>query len=152
LIKEKYLKKIIIINGPNLNLIGVREPEIYGSLSFKKYVPVLRNNFKDADIKYYQSNHEGDIIDKLHECGFNYDGIILNAGAYSHTSIAIADAIRGINSPVVEVHISDLSKREKYRHHSFVKEVAVYSISGLGMKGYEEALKHLLYKKPNQEI
>ena len=145
------MNKIIIINGPNLNLVGIRETDIYGSLSFEKYMPLLRNNFKDIKIEYFQSNHEGEIIDKLHEIGFDNIGIILNAGAYSHTSIAIADAIRAISAPVVEVHISDLSGRESYRQHSYVKEVSLESISGLGMQGYEEAIKILLHSKSNSE-
>ncbi len=137
-------KKVSIINGPNLNLLGRREPEIYGSQSFEDYFTLLQEKYTAIDLYYFQTNHEGDIIDKLHEVGFDYDGIILNAGGYTHTSIAIADAIKGIETIVVEVHISNIYEREKYRHHSFIKEVSVKSIIGKGLAGYDEALEHFI--------
>ncbi|MDG2448250.1 MAG: 3-dehydroquinate dehydratase [Saprospiraceae bacterium] len=137
-------KKVSIINGPNLNLLGRREPEIYGSQSFEDYFTLLQEKYTAIDLYYFQTNHEGDIIDKLHEVGFDYDGIILNAGGYTHTSIAIADAIKGIETIVVEVHISNIYEREKYRHHSFIKEVSVKSIIGKGLAGYDEAIEHFI--------
>lgn len=137
-------KKIIIINGPNLNLLGRREPEIYGNQTFEDYFSELKTRFSNIDLEYYQSNHEGAIIDKLHEVGFAYDGIILNAGGYTHTSVAIGDAIKGITTPVAEVHISNIYEREAYRHHSYIKPVAIVSIVGKGLKGYDEAIGALL--------
>ncbi len=136
--------KIIIINGPNLNLLGKREPEIYGRQSFEEYLETLRNEFPGHQIDHYQTNHEGSIIDKLQESDSRYDAVILNPAAYTHTSIAIADCIKAIDIPVVEVHISDINKREDFRKHSFVKDVAVYSISGQGLNGYATAVKWLL--------
>ena len=109
--------KIIIINGPNLNLLGKREPGIYGSESFDAYYEKLKQDYKQIDLAYYQSNIEGEIIDKIHECGFTYDGIILNAAAYTHTSVGIADAVKGVETPVIEVHISNVHQRESFRHH-----------------------------------
>ena len=137
-------KKIIIINGPNLNLLGLREPDIYGTQTFDEYFEYLQKKYPKTDLFYFQTNHEGHIIDKLHEVGFNYDGIILNAGGYTHTSIAIADAIKGIKAPVAEVHISDIYKREKFRHHSFMKNVSVISIVGRGLSGYDDAIDYFL--------
>lgn len=137
-------KKIIIINGPNLNLLGLREPDIYGTQTFDEYFEYLQKKYPKTDLFYFQTNHEGHIIDKLHEVGFNYDGIILNAGGYTHTSIAIADAIKGIKTPVAEVHISDIYKREKFRHHSFMKDVSVISIVGRGLSGYDDAIDYFL--------
>ena len=132
--------KIMIINGPNLNLLGVREPEIYGSQTFEEYFGILKETFPNVDLEYYQSNHEGGIMDKLHEVGFSYDGIILNAGAFTHTSIALSDAISGITTPVLEVHISNVFAREEFRHKSYVSKSAVGIISGLGLNGYDAAI------------
>lgn len=136
--------KVIIINGPNLNLLGKREPEIYGRLSFEDYFARLQQEFSTITLHYFQSNHEGELIDKLHEVGFSYDGIVLNAGAYTHTSIAIADAIGAITAPVVEVHISNVHAREAFRHHSYIASKCVGSIIGLGLKGYELAIDFLM--------
>ncbi len=138
--------KIIIINGPNLNLLGKREPEIYGSETFESYFEKLKAAYPQVDLEYYQTNHEGLIIDKLHEIGFSYDGIIINGGAYTHTSIAIADALGAIETPAIEVHISDIYARESYRHHSYFTEKCVGFYTGLGLKGYEVGLKDLLGK------
>lgn len=141
----KPMRKIIIINGPNLNLLGKRETEIYGTQTFESFFETLKATYKDqADLVYYQSNHEGSIIDKLHEVGFDYDGIILNAGAYTHTSIAIHDAIKGIITPVHEVHISDISQREAFRKHSYVSLVAASVTVGKGLSGYNEAIDKVL--------
>lgn len=133
--------KFIIINGPNLNLLGTREPEIYGNQGFEQYLSTLRNQFPSVQIDYYQSNVEGELINKLHEVGFSYTGIILNAGAYTHTSIAIGDAIKAINTPVIEVHLSNVFARESYRHESFLTPVCKGCISGFGLKSYELALR-----------
>jgi 3-dehydroquinate dehydratase-2 len=133
--------KILIINGPNLNLLGTREPEVYGSESFESYFETLKNQFNTIDLTYYQSNIEGELISKLHEVGFTYEGIILNAGAYTHTSIGIADAIKAITTPVVEVHISNTFSRETFRHQSFISPHAKGVIIGFGLKSYELALK-----------
>jgi 3-dehydroquinate dehydratase-2 len=132
--------RLIIINGPNLNLLGKREPAVYGSRSFDEYLNHLRNEFKDVQIDYYQSNVEGEIINKLQETGFGYDGIILNAGGYTHTSVAIADAVRAIESPVVEVHITNIFARETYRHKSYISPHAKAVISGFGLKAYRFAV------------
>jgi 3-dehydroquinate dehydratase-2 len=134
--------KIQIINGPNLNLLGKREPEIYGSLTFDDYFHELQHAFPSVDLSCFQSNHEGELIDKLHEVGFTADGIILNAGAYTHTSIALADAIGAITTPVVEVHISNVFAREPYRQHSFLAPKCVGSIVGLGLRGYRLAIEY----------
>ena len=136
--------KIIIINGPNLNLLGKREPEIYGANSFDDYFKVLQNKFSSIDLSYFQSNIEGEIIDKLHEVGFNYDGIILNAAAYTHTSVGIGDAVKAIETPVVEVHISNVHAREEFRHHSYIAANAKGVIVGFGLKGYELAIESFL--------
>ncbi len=135
--------QIIIINGPNLNLLGKRQPEIYGHQSFDDYFIELEREFKDINLHYYQSNHEGDIIDRLHEVGFRYNGIILNAGGYTHTSVAIADAIRAITTPVVEVHLTNIYEREQYRHNNYIKDAVTLSIVGKGLAGYKEAILHL---------
>jgi 3-dehydroquinate dehydratase II len=127
---------IYIINGPNLNLLGKREPEIYGSDTFEDYFRTLQARFPSVNLHYFQSNHEGELIDKLHEIGFSDAKIILNAGAYTHTSIAIADAIGAISAPVIEVHISNVHKREEYRHHSYLSAKCVGVIVGLGLDGY----------------
>ena len=133
--------KIIIINGPNLNLLGKREPEVYGSESFEAYLESLRKQFPDITLDYYQSNVEGELIDKLQEVGFSYDGIVLNAASYTHTSVGIGDAVKAIETPVVEVHISNTMKREEYRHVSYVSPGAKGVILGFGLKSYELALR-----------
>ncbi len=138
--------KILIINGPNLNLLGTREPEIYGKRTFNNYFEELRKLYPQHELSYFQSNHEGAIIDKLHEEGFTVDGIILNAGAYTHTSIAIHDAIKGITSPVIEVHISNIHSREEFRHKSYIAPACKGSIIGLGMDSYRLAIEHLPHK------
>jgi len=136
--------KIIIINGPNLNLLGKREPEIYGSKTFDDYFKELQANFKEVELSYYQSNIEGEIIDKLHEVGFSLDGIILNAAAYTHTSVGIGDAIKGVETPVVEVHISNIHAREEFRQHSFISPNASGVLFGFGLKGYDLAIQSFL--------
>jgi 3-dehydroquinate dehydratase-2 len=136
--------KFIIINGPNLNLLGKREPEIYGSETFESYLEKLRNKYPNIDLEYFQSNHEGAIIDKLHEIGFSYDGIIINGGAYTHTSIAIADALGAIKTPAVEIHISDIHAREEYRKHSYFTPKCVGFFTGHGLKGYNLSIEKLL--------
>jgi 3-dehydroquinate dehydratase II len=138
------MKKILIINGPNLNLLGKREPEIYGKQTFEEYFQMLQTIFPDVDLYYFQSNHEGALIDKIHEVGFSFDGIVLNAGAYTHTSIAIADALSGIKTPAIEVHISNVHARESFRHHSYLSSRCKGVIVGLGLKGYELAIKAFL--------
>lgn len=136
--------KIIIINGPNLNLLGKREPEIYGSETFEDYFKELQLKFKTAELFYYQSNIEGEIIDKLHEVGFSYDGIILNAAAYTHTSVGIGDAIKGIETKVVEVHISNIHAREEFRQHSYISPNAGGVLFGFGLKGYDLAIQSFI--------
>jgi 3-dehydroquinate dehydratase-2 len=133
--------KIIIINGPNLNLLGKREPEVYGSKTFEDYFADIQKKYNSIELEYFQSNIEGELIDKLHEVGFDYDGIILNAAAYTHTSVGIGDAVKAIEVPVVEVHISNVYAREKFRHHSYVSPNAKGIIIGMDMKGYELALQ-----------
>lgn len=136
--------KIQIINGPNINLLGQREPGIYGSTSFESYLEELRQRFPQVEIDYYQSNVEGFMIDKIHEVGFSYDGIILNAGAYTHTSIALQDAIRAIKTPVVEVHISNVHTREEFRHRSMISCACRGVILGFGLDSYRLALESFL--------
>ncbi|ETZ22473.1 MULTISPECIES: type II 3-dehydroquinate dehydratase [Pedobacter] len=136
--------KIQIINGPNLNLLGVREPGIYGNLSFDQYIPQLREMYSIIEIDYYQSNVEGELVNKLHEVGFDYDGIVLNGGAYTHTSVAIADAIAAIKTPVIEVHISNIYAREEYRHVSLTGKNCRGVLTGFGMDGYRLAIESLL--------
>jgi 3-dehydroquinate dehydratase-2 len=138
--------KIGIINGPNLNLLGKRETEVYGNKTFEDYLNELKANYPKAEIHYFQSNVEGELINKLHELGFTFDGIIINAGGYTHTSVAIADAIAAIKTPVIEVHISNIFAREDFRHVSYMGAKCVGSISGLGLKGYELALDYFLKK------
>ena len=138
------MKRIQIINGPNLNLLGQREPSVYGVQTFEAYILELIKLFPEVQLEYFQSNTEGTIIDKLHETGFAFDGIILNGGAYTHTSIAIADAIRAIKVPVVEVHISNVFQREEYRHHSFLSEVCKGCIVGFGLDSYRLAVEAIL--------
>ena len=137
---------ILIINGPNLNLLGVREKSIYGDQSFEAFFKSLKEKYIESslELSYFQSNHEGAIIDKLHEVGFDIEGIILNAGAYTHTSVAIRDAIAAINTPVIEVHISNVHQRETFRHHSHISAVCQGIIVGFGLKGYELAIKSFL--------
>ncbi len=136
--------KIAIINGPNLNLLGKREPEIYGNKTFEEYFKFLEDEFKNIELIYFQSNHEGAIIDKIHEVGFHFNGIVLNAGAYTHTSIAIADAVSAITTPVVEVHLSNVFARETFRHHSYISAVAKGTIGGFGLQSYKLAIQSLL--------
>lgn len=136
--------KIMVINGPNLNLLGKREPAVYGHSSFGDYFVRLQEMFPLGELSYFQSNHEGDIIDKLHETGFDYDGIVLNAGAYTHTSIAILDAIKAIATPVIEVHISNIHSREEFRHQSLIAPACVGSIAGFGLDSYRLAVDYLL--------
>ena len=136
--------KLIIINGPNLNLLGKREPEIYGSDTFEDIFKNLQAKFSNIDLSYFQSNIEGELIDKLHEVGFDYDGIILNAAAYTHTSVGIGDAVKGIEVPVVEVHISNVHAREEFRHLSYIAPNAKGVILGFGIKSYELAIDSFL--------
>ena len=138
------MKRIQIINGPNLNLLGKREPSVYGSQTFDDYYKELKALFPDVQLDYFQSNTEGFLIDKIHETGFSYDGIILNAGAYTHTSVAIADAIRSITTPVIEVHISNVFKRETFRHHSYLSEACKGCIVGFGLDSYRLAINAVL--------
>ena len=138
------MKKIIIINGPNLNLLGKREPEIYGSESFDNYLKSLKEEFPDLELDYYQSNIEGELIDKLHEVGFSYDGIVLNAAAYTHTSVGIGDAVKAVSSPVIEIHISNTYSREEFRHNSFISANAKGVILGFGYQSYKLALQSFL--------
>jgi 3-dehydroquinate dehydratase-2 len=132
--------KIIIINGPNLNLLGKREPHIYGHQSFEEFLKDLQLSFPDVELDYFQSNIEGELINKIQETGFSYDGIILNAAAFTHTSVGIGDAIKAIQTPVIEVHISNIYQREKFRHQSFIAPNASGIIAGFGMKSYELAI------------
>ena len=136
--------KLIIVNGPNLNLLGKREPEIYGSKTFEDFFKELQLKYKEIEISYFQSNIEGEIIDKLHEVGFDCDGIILNAAAYTHTSVGIGDAVKGITTPVVEVHISNIHAREEFRQHSYISPNASGVLFGFGLKGYELAIQSFL--------
>jgi len=140
------MMKVQIINGPNLNLLGKRETEIYGSKSFESYFEDLKNQFDTLNLNYFQSNHEGEIIDKIQEVGFSFDAVILNAGAFSHTSIAIADAIKSIETKVIEVHISNVYNRESFRQHSFLSANCAGLIVGFGLKGYALALQSLTEK------
>ena len=143
ILKHDMMKKILIINGPNLNLLGVREPGIYGSESFEQYLPQLQAQFPDVNIAYYQSNVEGELINKMQEVGFSYDGIVLNAGAYTHTSIALHDCIRSLRCPVVEVHISNVHQREEFRHHSMISAACKGVICGFGLDSYRLAVEGL---------
>ena len=136
--------KIQIVNGPNLNLLGVREPGIYGSESFESYLPKLREQYPDVEIEYYQSNVEGELINKIQEVGFSFYGIVLNAGAYTHTSIALHDCIRAIKCPVVEVHISNVHQREDFRHNSYISAVCKGVVCGFGLNSYRLAIEGLL--------
>ena len=136
--------KLIIINGPNLNLLGTREPSVYGDQTFDEYFITLQNSFQNIELEYYQTNVEGEIINKLHEVGFTYDGVILNAGGYTHTSVAIRDAISAITTPVIEVHISNVFAREEFRHISLIAAKCKGSISGFGMDSYRLAIESVL--------
>ena len=142
--------KILILNGPNLNLLGIREKAVYGNRSFEDYFEELKEAFPALELTYFQSNNEGVIIDKLHELGFSYKGIVLNAGAYTHTSVAIPDAIKAIDAPVVEVHISNVYKREAFRHKSMIAPYCAGSIVGFGLESYRLALQHFERLKPKQ--
>ena len=137
------MKKIQIINGPNLNLLGRREPSIYGDQGFDTYIERLRSDFPDCMIEYFQSNSEGALIDKIHETGFSVDGIVLNAGGYTHTSVSLRDAIKSVNSPVVEVHISNVHSREEFRHKSMISAVCKGVIAGFGLDSYRLAIEAL---------
>lgn len=138
------MKKIMIINGPNLNLLGVREPGIYGNSSFESYLPSLRGRYPDVELQYFQSNIEGELIDRLQAVGFDYDGIVLNAGAYTHTSVALLDCIRSLKAPVIEVHISNVHRREDFRHHSMISAGCLGVICGFGLDSYRLAVEALL--------
>lgn len=139
--------KILIINGPNLNLLGRREPEIYGAHSFESFFTGLKAQLHHVQLEYFQSNHEGALLDKLQEAGFEVDGIVLNAGAYTHTSVALADAVSAIPAPVVEVHISNVFARETFRHHSYLTTVCAGIIAGLGLEGYRLAVEWLIRRQ-----
>lgn len=143
--------KIQIINGPNLNLLGKREPEKYGNTSFEDYLKSLRKMFPEISIDYYQSNVEGEIINKIHETGFDYDGIVLNAGGYTHTSVSIADAVSAVNAFVIEVHITNISAREGFRHNSIVGRYCEGSIIGLGLYGYKLAIEAIAESLKNSK-
>ncbi len=138
------MKKIEIINGPNLNLTGRREPEVYGTVGVEQYLDTLRGQFPDVEIVYYQSNVEGELIDRIQRAGFEADGLIVNLGGYSHTSVALRDALLAVPAPKVEVHLSNIFAREEYRHHSLVTSACRGMVCGLGLKGYELALRALL--------
>ncbi len=139
--------KLIIINGPNLNLLGKREPEIYGDRGFEDYFEELKTRFPEVELEYYQSNIEGELIDKLQQVGFTYDGIILNAAAYTHTSVGLGDAVKAINTPVVEVHISNTHQREEFRHVSYISPGAKGVILGFGLKSYDLAIRSFLLSR-----
>ena len=144
------MMKIQVINGPNINLLGKREPSIYGSTSFEDYLRTLRADYPALRIDYYQSNVEGEMINKLHEVGFEYDGVVLNAGAYTHTSIALQHAIRAITAPVIEVHISNVHKREEFRHKSMISCACLGVICGFGLDSYRLAVEALIHRKEQQ--
>jgi 3-dehydroquinate dehydratase-2 len=139
-----YVMKLIIINGPNLNLLGKREPEIYGNQTFEDYFLSLKEKFSDLELEYYQSNIEGELIDKIQDVGFSYDGIILNAAAYTHTSVGIGDAIKAIETPVIEVHISNTFSREEFRHQSYISPVVSGVVLGFGLQSYDLAIQSFL--------
>jgi 3-dehydroquinate dehydratase-2 len=139
------MKQLIIINGPNLNLLGKREPEIYGSQTFEDYLKILQSKYSEIKLDYFQSNIEGELIDKLQDVGFNYDGIILNAAAYTHTSVGIGDAVKAIETPVIEVHISNTFSREEFRHQSYISPNAKGVIIGFGLKSYDLAIESFIF-------
>ncbi|MDP4277836.1 MAG: type II 3-dehydroquinate dehydratase [Bacteroidota bacterium] len=136
--------KIAIINGPNLNLLGKREPTIYGNQSFEAYFETIKADYPQVKFDYFQSNHEGSLIDKIQEIGFDFDGIVLNAGGYTHTSIALADCIRAVTTPVIEVHISDIRKREDFRHVSMIESACKATFAGFGMESYRKGIEAIL--------
>jgi 3-dehydroquinate dehydratase-2 len=138
------MKKLIIINGPNLNLLGKREPNVYGSLSFTDFLETIKEKYPSVSLEHYQSNVEGELINKIQEVGFSYDGIILNAAAYTHTSVGIGDAVKAIETPVVEVHISNTFAREEFRHQSYISPNAKGVILGFGLQSYELAIQSFL--------
>ena len=142
--EEKRRMKIQIINGPNINLLGKREPSIYGARSFEDYLAELKERFPQVEMDYYQSNVEGEMINKIHEVGFDYDGIVINAGAYTHTSIALQDAIRAVSAPTIEVHISNVHQREEFRHRSMISCACICVICGFGLDSYRLAIEALL--------
>jgi len=144
--------KIQIINGPNLNLLGKREPELYGGATFEDYLESLKKSFPDFSFSYYQSNIEGEIINKIHETGFSYDGIIINPGGYTHTSVSIADAVASVKTPVVEVHITNVAAREEFRHKSLVGRYCAGSIIGFGLDGYRLAVEALIEIKRKSQV
>ena len=144
---EKRRMKIQIINGPNINLLGKREPSIYGARSFEDYLVELKERFPQVEMEYYQSNVEGEMINKIHEVGFDYDGIVLNAGAYTHTSIALQDAIRAVSVPTIEVHISNVHHREEFRHRSMISCACVGVICGFGLDSYRLAIEALVERR-----
>ena len=139
--------KILILNGPNMNLLGRRERNIYGNMSFETYYEILQGQFTDAELTYFQSNTEGLLIDKLHETGFTFDGIIFNPGGYAHTSIALADAVAAITTPVIEVHISNVFAREPFRHHSYISRNCAGVIGGFGLDGYRLSIEYFMRKE-----
>jgi 3-dehydroquinate dehydratase-2 len=143
------MMRIDIINGPNLNLLGIREPEVYGVKTFEEYFSSLKVLFSEIDLHYFQSNVEGELINRLHEVGFSSDGIILNAAGYTHTSVAIADAVAAIRTPVIELHISNVFAREEFRHQSLMASKCVGLIGGLGLKGYELAIQYFIDSNKN---
>lgn len=138
------MKHIEIINGPNLNLTGLREPEVYGSTTMEEYIASLRKQFPDVEISYYQSNVEGELIDRIQQVGFRYDGLIVNLGGYSHTSVALHDTLLAVPVPKIEVHLSNIFAREEYRHHSLITSACRGMVCGLGLQGYELAIRALL--------
>lgn len=138
------MKHIEIINGPNLNLTGRREPEVYGSTTMEQYLEQLRAQYPEVEIGYYQSNVEGELIDRIQQVGFRYDGLIVNLGGYSHTSVALRDALLAVPAPKVEVHLSNIFAREEYRHHSLITSACRGMVCGLGLQGYELALRSLI--------
>ena len=139
--------KLIIVNGPNLNLLGIREKNIYGDTSFEEYFKSIKDKFSNIDLEFFQSNHEGELIEKIQEIGFSYDGIIINAGGFTHTSVALRDAIASVKTPAIEVHISNILTREEFRKKSYLSDVCKGIISGLGLKGYEFAIDYFLSQK-----
>lgn len=145
--EEKRRMKIQIINGPNINLLGKREPSIYGARSFEDYLAELKERFPQVEMDYYQSNVEGEMINKIHEVGFDYDGIVLNAGAYTHTSIALQDALRAVSAPTIEVHISNVHQREEFRHRSMISCACIGVICGFGLDSYRLAIEALLERR-----
>ena len=140
------MKKIMIINGPNLNLLGTREVDIYGNISFESYLENLKKKYSKVDIDFFQSNIEGELIDKIQEVGFSYDGIVLNAAAYTHTSVGISDSIAAVSSPVIEVHISNIHAREEFRSRSLISKNVKGIICGFGLKSYDLAIESIIYK------